>query len=371
MTKLAFVADVHLGNHKRMGGKVRASLNERCRETLAVLAAAVDVAVERECDGLAVLGDLFDTTAPLPQLITETVRALQPFPMRLDLLGGNHEQVSLEPDDNALSPLGLLSHDNVWVTDVDPRVVLFGIQKRSMTKLLLVPHRPGPAAEWLPKVLHEYAGNEDWMKCKHRLLGVHLGIQDDDTAHFLKGAHDSIEASVLADLCKKYSISAAFAGNWHDHRKWHQEWLDQHADSASGERRARKGKGTHTLDIVQCGALVPTGWDNPGVKGYGTVVIWDEGNIEIVELPGPRFVKPASNQEALDAIAEAEAAGCRIYVDDIPDRAVSKAAAREAALAARSADTLDEALSAFVEKMELPDGVERGTVLAKSREYLS
>ena len=42
---------------------------------------------------------------------------------------------------------------------------------------------------------------------------------------------------------------------------------------------------------MQCGAFVPTGWDNPGLD-YGFVTLYDTdtGSVAIQSVPGPRFV---------------------------------------------------------------------------------
>lgn len=354
MTRLAFCADVHLGNHRRFGGAVRSSLNVRCRQALDVLSAAVAVAEEGECDALYILGDLFDRSDPLPQLITETIRALQTGTMKIVVLLGNHEQVSTDVEDHALMPLAF-GGDNVDVVGGYPVAHGYG-SGRSAIRVLAVPFQPGDARKWLPGVLKERLGSGD-KKYKHTLLGLHLGVADDRTPSYLRGAHDAIEVEALAELAKEYGISHVFAGNWHDRKQWQLAWPD-----------SAKPKLNHTLRILQLGALVPTGFDNPGLDGYGTVAVWDSAapdKPKLVELPGPRFLK-TDPEETL--VVEPD---IQLYTEAIVDTEAVKVAARSAAQAARSADTLTDALAKFVERMPLDEGVDRKTVLAKAKGYLS
>ena len=53
------------------------------------------------------------------------------------------------------------------------------------------------------------------------------------------------------------------------------------------------------------------------------------------------------------------------------DRENEQAAARTAATAARSAETLEEALAQFVAGMPLPEGVSRERVVERARKYLA
>ena len=65
---VAFVADVHLWNHRRCGGPVKAGINRRGAQTLNALHYAADLAAGMGAAALFVAGDLFDAVNPPPQL---------------------------------------------------------------------------------------------------------------------------------------------------------------------------------------------------------------------------------------------------------------------------------------------------------------
>lgn len=362
--KIGFVADCHLGNHRRFGGPVESSLNRRCREGLAVFSRAVARASELKCDEFIVLGDLFDYQRPEPSLIAAVQRVMQTSSCHVTVLVGNHDQTSSSLHDNALAPLFPIVKvvETPWRSSV------------SWVDLALVPFHPGGSAAltWLPDVLAELY-KTDQAQGVPRVLGLHLGIADKNTAPWLRGAADSIEVGPLMELAQQYGIQAVFAGNWHDRRYW------------------AGGPGSPT--VFQLGALIPTGWDNPGLDGYGTLAIWEDGEVEYEELTGPRFVKMKPDDGGFD-----RESGHQVYVsataspDDVSgfqswleskrmdgsivdgevtiDATEATIAARSAATAAKSADTLAEALAGFVGEMVLEEGIDREEVVALARGYL-
>lgn len=356
---IGLIADVHLGNPRRHGGPLVSGINRRCRQALAVLQRATELAVERKCEALVVLGDLFDTTNPPQQVVAAAQQIFEGARIPVLSLLGNHEQVSTDPGDHALGPLSPVAQ----VVSEPLSLVAGGVE------LLLVPFQPGPAAEWLPGAV-EAAGSGGTGKPATLLL--HLGLEDGETPSYLRGTHDSVMVGQLADLCSTYEIGSCFSGNWHEHRVVRDDPL-----------------------IVQVGALCPTGWDNPGLKGYGRVVFWDGYRMHSKEVPGPRFLKmePGENWDsrktrdcqmyvevrcapknvpaALADVREAVEDGVVVAGDVVPDQAVVRAAARSAATAARSADTRDQALAGYVENMELEEGVSREAVLGRVKGYLA
>lgn len=358
---IGLIADVHLGNPRRHGGPLVSGINRRCRQALDVLKRAVELANNQGCQALVVLGDLFDATNPPQQVVAATQGILSLAKMPIYLLLGNHDQVSMDPGDHALGPLGPVAQ----VVSEPTAVVEGGVE------LLLVPFRPGPAEEWLSGAVKE-AGATSTAPGKPATLLLHLGLADAETPAYLRGAHDSVTAGQLADLCSAHGIGACFAGNWHEHRVLRDDPL-----------------------IVQVGALCPTGFDNEGLRGYGRVVFWDGRSMEVEEVPGPRFLKlePGENWDsretgncqvyvefrcppkgvpaALADVREAVDDGIIVAGDVVADQTVVRAAARSAATAARSADTLDQALAGYVESMELEEGVDRGAVLARVKGYLA
>jgi hypothetical protein len=266
-TRVCFVADCHLGNHRRHAGPREASLNRRCREGLTVFRRAVQRAVELHAAAFVVLGDLFDDQRPLPQLVSAVQRILDPADeagMRVHLLVGNHDLVSSALGDHALGPLTPLAfiHDRPTAVQVGPR---------GEVELFLVPFGLGgaPASDWLPDVVRTIAAGGG-RRPDRRVLGVHLGIRDGRTAPWLRDAPDAVDAELLSELCAEAGVGQALAGNWHFRRQWYFD-----AESVP-EQAVRKGARSG-VGVTQLGALVPTGFDNPGLGEYGTLAVWEDG----------------------------------------------------------------------------------------------
>lgn len=266
--RLTAVADVHLGSPRRMGGPVHVGVNVRGREALDVLSRAVSRVTVTRPDAFVVCGDLFDTASPPPQLIARTQEILS-VPVDAGIptvvISGNHDQVSDAEGDNALRPLRPAGVRVVDTWSASPGDQIVG-------GVLLAPFRREPVVEWLPAFMSRYAGNGAEILC------LHAGIIDASTPLFLRSSPDAVEAHVLGRLCAEYGIRAVVCGNWHKRGRWRE----------SG------------VEIVQVGALVPTGFDNQGVFDeqqtplYGGLarVSVEVGEVRVVHesIPGPRFV---------------------------------------------------------------------------------
>lgn len=365
MTKIAYIADLHIANHKRFAGKYESGLNERCRLILGALERALTEARDLGAEAVVVLGDTFDDVRPSPQILAATARVFGRAGLPTYMLVGNHDQVSGSPGDHALGPLEV-SECEIFVIE-KPTTVKIG-----KTALMLVPFRAGAASEWLPDVVEELSP----VPTNDNVLCVHMGISDNTTPPYLRSAPDSISATQLGGIMQVHGIKRAFAGNWHFHRTWE-----------IGEQR-----------ITQVGALVPTGFDNPGV-GYGSVIVADANEQWRSTVRGPRFfafdfedgtladvcdlhdvgfslfvqarVQPAYIAQAKAEIAEKVKAGVLAGGEAIPNKQVTKLVARSAAAAARSADTVDQAVAQYVEHMQMPDGVKRADVLTEVKSYLA
>jgi hypothetical protein len=372
MTRVAFCADVHVGNHKRHGGEVVAGLNRRCREVIEVLGRAVDLANAEHCDGFVVLGDLFDTASPSPQMIAAVMDVLGGFDKQTWLVVGNHEQVSMAPGDHALGPLE--EGGVAWVIDA-PSIVSVSRD----VDIVLVPFVKDARTSLIPTLRTLIGGRQPLM------IGLHAGIEDDRTQHFLRGSPGAVDLRDLVGLMTETGVPAVFSGDWHTHRNW-----DLH-------------DGDWAMRVTQLGALCPTGWDNEGTS-YGCLAIWDSEDPAVCSLrtiPGPRFIKVTSEASLREWCGPQidRAKMPRVYIDFVAQRdqfaaaaaaveeavkagsiagggaradsvAVEEAAAR-AAKAARGEDTLDAALVAFVNEMTLPDGATREEVVACARRYLA
>ena len=289
LRKISFLADVHAGNHRRFAGVYKHGINERCRLIVDTLRSACATAASS--DALVIAGDLFDTVRPSPQIITEVADALKLGPAKTYILVGNHDQQSEHPGDHALGPLGLLP--GVEVVD-RPKVIKLGWDIETPdglydASLVMVPYQRGPAEEWLTATVRGLKPG------RGSILVTHVGVSDNDTPEFLQGANDSVGVGTLRRLMKKRGISWTVVGNWHKAQRW-QSWRKEE-------------------DIIQCGALVPTGFNNLGIGDeYGRLwTLQNSNRWASVQIAGPRFVTVTSEDELTEALNHAPN-GTKLYV---------------------------------------------------------
>ncbi len=386
MVKIAFVADVHCGNHKRFGDQISIGVNRRGELVLGTLHRALGVAVNEHCEVFVVLGDLFDSDHPEPQLIARVQHLFRQASqasggMRIVCLLGNHESVTSGLGDNALGPLS----DVADIADVPIHHSASGVD------VWLVPFTPGvPALGYISAALDGLEGSR-LKRTTRTVLALHCGIRDEHTPPWLKTATNSIDVKSLVALCVQHKISQVVAGDWHSRR----EWLGNSHPSV--------------VSVLQVGTLCPTGFSDAGFQGFGNLAIWEDNGKppKQIEIPGPRFIKtseaelapildkritmaraigkgggehnqlfvswtrPATDllraQERLDY---AKRLGHIVDGEVLADEQESEIAARTAAQRASSAATLDEALDGFCQAMQLEPGVDRAEVHRRSREYL-
>jgi hypothetical protein len=246
--RIAWVADVHLANHKIYGGPVVAGLNARCRMVLDSLRAAYDIAAKALCKALIVNGDLFDTAKPSPQLIAAVQEVIKGGGLPTFIMLGNHDMESAADGDHALGPLA-----PVATLITKPTKLCISTGGIDEVEVWAVPFQPGKAEEWLPTVLAEVEGQPRVCSSAStpKLLALHLGLRDlGKTPPWLMDAHDSVSIEQLAELCVQHGISCVTAGNWHDPRRW-----------------TLKG-----VELVQIGSMCPTGFDDLGHAGTLAVV---------------------------------------------------------------------------------------------------
>jgi len=357
------VADVHIANHRAHGGPVIGGLNNRATQLIKLLRDAF--AQTTPGDHFVVLGDLFDHHAPIPALLRATQEALtEPGCGHPWVIPGNHDQSSDKVWDNACSPL--------WVADCveQPRIIVDG-----NTAALMVPFG-APVYEVLRDALRDVENTRmftAWKHAEYRLLLGHFGISDPNDPPFMRDARDAIDWDTLAELCLEQNVQAVGAGNWHL-----QKFFRKEVDGRS-------------VEGIQTGALAPTGWDNPGWRGYGGLVHWDSetGTWETMSCNGPRFIRHTPTEEELHTYrncsiyarvdappseveekrAELEALPLAGYEIRTVDPAAQKAA-EDAAAAVRTVELLGEALGRYVSEMPLPEGVTRQELLAAAKSYL-
>jgi len=340
-----------------------APINTRAADIVNVIRAARRKAEDARVTDLILLGDIFDTVAPEPQLVAELSSALaSTVDLSVHIIVGNHDQASDQAGDHAL--ISLDGHRNIAVYD-KPKILTYD----GGGSVYLVPYRPGRADDYLPTVVAEmrlHAGKT----YGPQVLALHLGLRAPDTEPWLAKAHDSYPAADIASKLGEFDL--VVAGNWH------------------GRHEVLPG-------VWQCGALVPTGFDNPGWTGYGSLLIYDGRRVQAAELDGPRFIKVygvAGAREALD-LKEDRADSYPVYLSircaadereevrellDLyghttyeltSDKEIAESAARSAALAATKAtpDGIRAAITAYVDRMVIPEGVDRTWVLAAALDY--
>lgn len=370
--RVAHVADVHLANHKVHGGEMRAGLNDRARLVLGALEEAYKKGKAVFCEAMVINGDLFDTAKPSPQLIAAVQHVIGSYPeLRTYVLMGNHDMESAAVGDNALGPLSPVAR----VLE-KPTIITLESRRSGGDRINLwaVPFQPGRAAEWLPVVLAGMQGTlAQRPPASTQMLALHLGLQDGNTPPWLQDSHDSVPVSLVASLMAEFGIRTTYAGNWHEPKTWEVD----------------AGR------IVQVGTLCPTGWDNPGLQ-FGTMAIFDSvypDKGQELSVPGPRFLSKvsevidlkargrgwtpfvrlkadASDREAMESIVQdykAEGICAELIVDDVQARV----AARTAAGASRGAESVDQAVAAYIEQMPLEDPEIRQDVLARVKSFLA
>lgn len=366
---IAFIADVHVGNHKFLGGDVSSRMNNRFRETNNILKYACQLAKSDGCDAMVVCGDLFDTDHPEPPQVAAVQEALTEGPDTYIILG-NHEMCSMSPRDHALASMDGYTNpktgSTIRVIDKTELVHIGGYEKDQ--SILMVPFRPGDAKTWFEAEVMSVKNIPE-----NSLVAFHLGVSDNTTAAnepWMMGSHDQIHVKTLGNVMDRFGLSAAFAGNWHQHMFWE---LDR--DKV----------------VYQIGALVPTGWNNPGGdEHYGSLVYYDSSDGSILRnvVKGPRYHKfssfqkwlPHSSDEMMRARIEVSAAELEEvraqveaempmgYVEVVVGAKHTKQAAKAAAAKVKNAAYSQGDLRQYIHDQNL--GVDFGQVEEEVRMYL-
>lgn len=266
--KIAFVADVHIANHRKWGGPVNAGLNRRAYECVQTLERAVRAAAQVGAHAFFVLGDLFDHARPAPQLIRATADALCCTDLPVYILLGNHDLQSTDGHDHACAAFEL-STAVTPIRVIEKAESIMLEHEGEHTEVICVPYRPGIASEWLPAELS--ALGLTWGNSHVRTLFTHVGIWDDETPSYMRSAHDAVGLGQVRWLMDAYNISGAFAGNWHQPRAW-------------------KGHNAETTIGIP-GTVCPHSFSDEGI--IGRTGLWDTETLIYVAslVPGPRFHK--------------------------------------------------------------------------------
>lgn len=365
--KTAIVADVHVGNHQVLGGSYFSGINRRCRLVLDTLHDAIGVALDEGCENFIVAGDLFDTVRPTPQIMAAVFDIFRDFDGYIYAVLGNHSFVSEADGDHALGPLGSL-----------PRCGVCDSPFCLDDYIGMIPYRPGPAIDWLPSAFKEAFSQCESIK-KSRIVVTHLGLRDEEICKqrpWLQSVDDAVSVDFLASLCRDHNVSCVYAGNWHNERYFERTLP------------GKGGKGTKAIEMIQIGALCPTGWNNPGLGGYGGLEIWEPGKKrQRIEIPGPRFIdfvpdkipeeywpppfakltsEKYDEQEIVHAIEEGRLAGFTLAPED---ETSAIADAGDNVASAISSDRLVESVAEFINGMETTEDKQR--VLNTVKDYLT
>ena len=159
---------------------------------------------------------------------------------------------------------------------------------------------------------HGYGFNDDFcMVPFHRditdprvrdvpLVIGHFGVYDDSFPAWCRKSKGAWHVDSLFAFMRERNIKAICLGDWHQRKLW----IDgKSRGSAPGVPIGNDAE--HV--ILQGGALCPTGFDNPGLRGYGTLAFWDQDAHQLSwqELPGPRFCIARSDEEEQAIVEEA------------------------------------------------------------------
>jgi len=303
---IAIVFDPHCWPHKRFGGELKHGINRRGQLTLQTLNRAVAVANEHDAE-LVVAGDLVDSAGPvLPQFAAALRASLEACNNRVHLLLGNHDMVA--DSDHSLGiyeshqggeGVKVVSTIQRWAR-LDSRANFDSFMSPPITgQVVLVPF------------------NADLRDSKVRdcpLLIGHFGVYDDAFPPWLKSSKGAWHVDALFEFMKERNIKVACLGDWHQRNAWYKPYADTRLFKEPTPGSGSVGWLSGAPIILQGGALNATGWDNPGLHGYGTVALWDGERLNWQELPGPRFCTVHSDEEEAATIAEAAQLGHNLFL---------------------------------------------------------
>lgn len=306
---IALIFDPHIWNHRRHGGTLVRGINRRGALCLDVLRRAVDVANQHSAP-LVVAGDLVDSAGPVqPQLAAALRNTLAGCHNGAHLMLGNHDMTS--------------EGDHSLAVYEGPNFVVEGHPIKVKADIAFVHD------EWLRELaclVPFHCDIRDERVREVPLLVAHFGVYDDSFPAWCKKAKGAWRVDALFAHMRERNIKVACLGDWHTRRVWF---------GRGGKNFGESYQWTEHNDvwphddyvIMQGGALCPTGHDNSGLYGYGTVALWDPNNQRLSwqELPGPRFCTMRSDEEQTAIVAEARRLGHalflrRFYEGDPPQR---------------------------------------------------
>lgn len=313
MSKITVVFDPHCWPHKRFGGELVKGINRRGALCLDVLRRAIDVANANDAP-LVVAGDLIDSAGPVqPQFAAALRDELARCQNGAHLLLGNHDMtadgdhsldVYVQSNASRHAPRRRSACDWSFISVIDDIMFTSGRGSSNVAlsdeDICMVPFHRDIRDERVRDV---------------PLLIAHFGVYDDSFSPWCKRSKGAWHVDALFAFLKERNIKCCLLGDWHSRALWETDsrfdMQVKHTPQSTPQANT-----TDSFIIMQGGALVSTGWDNPGLRGYGTVALWDieEYCLSWQELPGPRFCVARSDAEEADIIDEAAKLGHNLYL---------------------------------------------------------
>ena len=301
---LAVIFDPHFWPHRRHGGPLVKGINRRGSLCLDVGRRVVDT-VNSKSASLIVAGDLVDSAGPVsPQFAHALRETLGQCQRPVTLMLGNHDMTS-----DGDHSLGVYTQRDDW-TDVQVCEDIGFLQGRCLSPdteifvgetTCLVPfHRDitDPRVHDVPLVIS------------------HFGVYDDTFPAWCKKAKGAWHVDALFAFMKSRNIKAICLGDWHSRAIWEQRRDTTIKHSADTRFIDAISTNPDNRVILQGGALCSTGFDNPGLHGYGTLAFWDtdKHRLSWQEMPGPRFCVARNEEEEQAIVEEARRLGHNLFL---------------------------------------------------------
>lgn len=306
MSTVAIVFDPHFWPHRRHGGPTVKGINRRAALCLDAGRRAVNVANAHNAQ-LIVAGDLVDSAGPVAPQFAHALRKTLTRTQSCTLMLGNHDMTA--DGDHSLGIYETAEYlSRVRVCD---DIEVRSAPREMWEELEDVEPDPRPALCLVP--FHRDIRDERVRDVP--LVIAHFGVYDDSFPAWCKKAKGAWHVDALFAFMQERNIKAICLGDWHQRRVWQKrrDTIVYHTN------RVDCLNALSTVDgpvVMQGGALCSTGWDNPGLHGYGTVALWDadEHRLSWQDLPGPRFCVARSEEEERSIIAEAQRLGHNLYL---------------------------------------------------------
>ena len=290
---LTVIFDPHFWPHKRHGGPLVKGINRRAALCLETGRRAVREANKHGVP-LVVAGDLVDSAGPVSPTFAFALR---------EMLGRSHKPVTLMLGNHDMTAegdhaLGIYTQRDDWTTVQVCEDIGF-----SQTGGYISDHGYGFNDDFCMVPFHRDI-TDPRVRDVPLVIG-HFGVYDDSFPAWCKKAKGAWHVDSLFAFMRERNIKAVCLGDWHGRQVWQTLQPDLQTFKMPYEGETLVIRGEHC--IMQGGALCPTGFDNPGLRGYGTLAIWDtdEHRLSWQELPGPRFCVVRSDEEEQAIVEEA------------------------------------------------------------------